>query len=162
MKCNEDCEKLIFFCRYIVMCQIFIALAGGFIVITEQTAAMAATSHQFVAVVLAVESMFSSIGGAIGSTVAAAIWTGVFPQRLQLYLPEADKADYLTIYASLTTQLSYAEGTPARDAINRAYGDSQRYMLIGSVSILVLAIPCVAVWRDIKVKDFKQVKGRVV
>ncbi|KAK3117031.1 MFS siderochrome iron transporter 1 [Teratosphaeriaceae sp. CCFEE 6253] len=147
---------------YLVMCQIFIAFAGGFIVITEQTAAMAATSHQFVAVVLAVESMFSSIGGAIGSTVAAAIWTGVFSQRLQLYLPDEQKGEYLSIYASLETQLSYARGTPARQAIERAYGDSQRYMLIGRTSVLVVAWAAAACWRDIRVKDFKQVKGQVV
>ncbi|KAK3068166.1 MFS siderochrome iron transporter 1 [Teratosphaeriaceae sp. CCFEE 6253] len=147
---------------YLVMCQIFIAFAGGFIVITEQTAAMAATSHQFVAVVLAVESMFSSIGGAIGSTVAAAIWTGVFPARLQLYLPQEQKAEALAIYASLETQLSYARGTLARQAIERAYGDSQRYMLIGGTSVLVVAWAAAACWRDIRVKEFKQVKGRVV
>ncbi|KAK5693150.1 MFS siderochrome iron transporter 1 [Elasticomyces elasticus] len=147
---------------YVIMCQIFIAFAGGTIVITEQTAAMAATSHQYVAVVLAVESMFSSIGGAIGSTVAAAIWTGVFPQRLERYLPADQKADYLTIYASLETQLSYAVGSPARDAINQAYGDAQRYMLIGGTSVLVVALAAVAAWRDIKVKDFKQTKGRVI
>jgi len=61
---------------YIVMCQIFIAFSGGTLVICEQMAVMAAASHQHVAVVLAVEGMFASIGGAIGSTVAAAIWTG--------------------------------------------------------------------------------------
>jgi len=61
---------------YVIMCQIFIAFAGGTLVICEQLAAMAATSHQLVAVVLAVEGMYSNIGGAIGSTVAAAVWTG--------------------------------------------------------------------------------------
>ncbi|KAK3673345.1 MFS siderochrome iron transporter 1 [Recurvomyces mirabilis] len=147
---------------YVVMCQIFIALSGGALVICEQMAVMAATTHQFVAVVLALEGMFASVGGAIGSTVAAAIWTGVFPQQLQQYLPENEKADYLTIYASLETQLSYEVGTPARNAINRAYGDSQRYMLIAATAILVLAVVSTAVWRDIKVKDFKQAKGRVV
>ena len=53
---------------YIIMCQIFIAFAGGTLVITEQIAVMAATTHQYVAVVLAVQYMFSSIGGAIGQT----------------------------------------------------------------------------------------------
>jgi hypothetical protein len=37
---------------WVVMSQIFIAFAGGAIVITEQIAAMAATTHQYVAVVL--------------------------------------------------------------------------------------------------------------
>lgn len=68
---------------YIVMCQIFHAFAGGTLVICEQMAVMAAASHQQVAVVLAVEGMFSSVGGAVGSTVAAAIWTGELSNHYQ-------------------------------------------------------------------------------
>lgn len=56
---------------YIVMTQIFIAFAGGTLVITEQMAAMAAASHQHVAVVLAIEGMFANVGGAIGQTIAS-------------------------------------------------------------------------------------------
>ncbi|KAF2205080.1 hypothetical protein GQ43DRAFT_453320 [Delitschia confertaspora ATCC 74209] len=147
---------------YVVMCQIFIAFSGGTLVICEQMAVMAAASHQHLAVVLAVEAMFSSIGGAIGSTVAAAVWRGVFPKRLQRYLPEESKADWATIYRSITAQLSYPKGTATRHAIERAYGDVQKYMIAGGSSVLVLAIISVVVWRDIKVKDFKQAKGRVV
>ena len=146
---------------FIVMCQIFIAFSGGTLVICEQMAAMASTTHQYVAVALAMLSMASSIGGAIGSTVAAAIWTGVFPARLAAYLPEETQGELLTIYGDITVQLSYPVGDPTRIAIQRAYGDAQRYMLIAATSVLVVAAVSVAVWRDIKVKDFKQVKGRV-
>jgi MFS family permease len=147
---------------YIIMCQIFIAFAGGTLVICEQMAAMAAASHAHVAVVLAVEGMFASVGGAIGSTVAAAIWNSVFPKRLSELLPAEALPEMATIYGRLDIQLSYAVGTPTRDAISHAYGDAQKMMLIASTVILVIAIPATAVWRDIKVKDFKQVKGRVI
>lgn len=147
---------------YIVMCQIFIAFAGGAIVITEQIAAMAATDHQYVAVVLAIEGMFSNVGGGIGNSIAAAIWTGVFPVRLAEYLPEETKADAVLIYADLVKQLSYAKGTATRTAIERAYGDSQQYMCIAATAILALGLGAVFMWRDIRVKDFKQTKGRVI
>ncbi|PGH05894.1 hypothetical protein GX51_02675 [Blastomyces parvus] len=147
---------------YIIMCQIFIAFAGGTCVITEQMAAMAATSHQYVAVVLAVEAMFANIGGAIGQTVAAAIWTGMFPQRLAEYLPEEAKANATIIYGDLKVQRSYPVGSPERIAINKAYGDGQKYMLIGGTAILAVSLGATMMWRDIKVKDFKQVKGLVV
>jgi len=146
---------------YIVMCQIFIAFSGGTLVICEQMAAMAATSHQYIAVVLAIEGMFSSVGGAIGSTVAAAIWTGIFPVRLAEYLPADAQANLTSIYGSIDVQTSYAVGSDTRNAINHAYADAQKYMIIASTTVLVLAIVSVAVWRDIKVKDFKQVKGMV-
>jgi MFS family permease len=146
---------------YVVMCQIFIAFGGGALVITEQMAAMAAVSHQHVAVILAIEGMFSSIGGAIGSTIAAAIWTGVFPVKLREYLPAETAASWATIYGSITEQLSYPMGSATRDAINKAYGAAQRDMLIGATCIQVISIVAVIFWRDIKVKDFKQVKGLV-
>jgi len=146
---------------YIVMCQIFIAFSGGTLVICEQMAVMAVTSHQYLAVVLAVEGMFASVGGGIGSSVAAAIWTGIFPDRLARYLPAESQANLTDIYGSLTIQTSYAVGTDTRHAINLAYGDAQKYMLIASTTVLVVAIGAVAMWRDVKVKDFKQVKGTV-
>ncbi|KAK3385511.1 major facilitator superfamily domain-containing protein [Podospora didyma] len=147
---------------YIVMCQIFIAFSGGTLVICEQMAVMAVTSHQYIAVVLAIESMFSSVGGAVGLTVASAIWNGVFPVRLAEYLPAEEMPNIADIYSKLTTQLSYPIGSPTRDAINQAYGDAQKYMLIAATVVQVISLASVIVWRDIKVSDFKQVKGVVV
>lgn len=146
---------------YIVMCQIFIAFGGGTLVICQQMAVMSATTHQYVAVVLAMEAMFSSVGGAIGATVAGAIWTGVFPEKLAKYLPEDQQANLTTIYESITVQESFAVGSATRDAVNQAYGDAQRIMLIAASCILIGSIISVAVWRDYQVKDHKQTKGRV-
>ncbi|CAG8975881.1 hypothetical protein HYALB_00006497 [Hymenoscyphus albidus] len=146
---------------YIIMCQIFIAFSGGTLVICEQMAAMAAASHQQVATVIAVEGMFASVGGAIGSTVAAAIWTGVFPKQLAKNLPTEALPELTTIYGSLTTQLSYPIGNATRTAIIESYGETQKLMLIASTAVLVLAIGSVMMWRDINVKDLKQVKGVV-
>jgi MFS family permease len=147
---------------YIVMCQIFIAFAGGACVIGEQVAVMAAAKHQHVAVVLAVEGMFANVGGAIGQTVAAAIWQGIFPVRLAELLPAEEMSNFLMIYGDIQTQLSYPWGSPTREAINIAYGEAQKWMLVAATAITVICIPAVAVWRDIKVKDFKQVKGNVI
>jgi MFS family permease len=147
---------------YIAMCQVFIAVAGGTLVICEQMAVMAATTHQYIAVVLAVEAMFSNVGGAIGSTVAGAIWNGVFPQKLAEHLPAESQGALKDIVGSLTVQLSYPVGSATRTAIQHAYGDTQRLMIIASTVIQVISLVSVIVWRDIKVKDFKQVKGLVV
>ncbi|KAF7545339.1 hypothetical protein G7Z17_g9246 [Cylindrodendrum hubeiense] len=147
---------------YIIMCQIFIAFAGGTIVICEQTAAMAAVSHQYVAVVIAIEGMFANIGGGIGSSIAAAIWQSTFPDALAKYLPDDQQENLYTIYEDLTVQLSYPVGSDTRAAIQQAYADAQRWMLIAGTAVLVVSFGAVAFWRDINVKDRKQVKGRVV
>ncbi|CAD0049837.1 unnamed protein product [Aureobasidium pullulans] len=134
---------------FIVMCQIFIALGGGTTVICQQVAVMAAVSHQEVAVALAIQYAFTSIGGAIGSSIAAAIWTGVYPARLQAYLPAESQANFTQIYGSIVVQSSYEMGSPTRDAIARSYGEAQRYMLIAATSFLAVGIFAVMIWHDI-------------
>ncbi|KAI0901048.1 MFS general substrate transporter [Annulohypoxylon nitens] len=147
---------------WIIMCEILYAFAGGASVIGEQMAVMAAAAHQHVAVVLAMEGMFSSVGGAIGSTVAAAIWTGLFPKALAKYLPEDALPNLTLIYGDLATQLSYPVGSAARDGIVLAYGDALRWMFVAATAITGIGLVATAMWRDIKVKDFKQVKGNVI
>ncbi|OGE56541.1 hypothetical protein PENARI_c003G02602 [Penicillium arizonense] len=144
---------------YICMTQIFVAFAGGTTVICGELAMMAPSDHQHIAVVLAILNLFSSIGSAIGGTVSAAIWTSEFPKALTKYLPA--EVSMATVYSNINAQLSYPFGSPERNAIAHAYGDAQRYMLITSVCMLAVAWACAAMWRDIKVKDFKQVKGTV-
>ncbi|KAM0701055.1 hypothetical protein Q7P35_011416 [Cladosporium inversicolor] len=147
---------------YIVMCQLFIAFGGGTLVITQQVGAMAATTHQYIAVVLAMLSIFNSIGGAIGSSVAGAIWGGTFTEDLARFLPAESVADAPLIAGNLTMQLSYPVGSPTRIGIQNAYGNSQRIMLIAATAITVLGFPAVAIWRAIDTRKRKQVKGRVL
>ena len=123
---------------------------------------MAATTHQHVAVVLAIQDMFSAVGGAVGNTVSTAIWTGTFKNNLRRFLPPSELANADMIYQDLTRQLSYPAGSPARLAIQNAYGESQKWQLTATVASLSFMIPCVLAWRDYQLKDHKQAKGTVV
>lgn len=105
--------------------------------------------------------MFANAGGAVGSTMASAIWQGVFPVNLAEYLPPQAQGDLLTFYGDFVTQLSYPVHTPTRDAINRAHSDKQWLMLIESTAFFSLGVFGMLMWRNINVKDFKRVKGRV-
>lgn len=147
---------------YIVMCQLFIAFGGGTLVIAQQVGAMAATTHQYIAVVLAILSVFNSIGGAIGASIAGAIWGGTFSSDLARFLPVESQADAPLIAGNLTMQLSYPIGDPTRIGIQNAYGNSQRIMLIAATAITALGFPAVAMWRAIDTRQRKQVKGRVL
>lgn len=111
---------------------------------------------------LALLNAFTSIGGAIGSSIATAIWTGVFPGRLRRYLPAETEADWATIYGSVTEQTSYPVGSATRNAIDQAYGDSQRIMLIAAVCFVFFGWFFVLIWRDINVKGRKNVRGLVI
>ncbi len=146
---------------YIVMCQILISFAAGTVIICDEIAIMAAASHQHIAVVLAVLGMFGNVGGAIGLTVAAAVWHGVLPKKLAKYLPASELPNLPTIYEDITVQLSYPVGSPARVAIQRAYGDTQMNMLIAGTAVWALGVVAVLMWRDIRVIGIRQTKGHV-
>lgn len=145
----------------IVLIQIFMAFSGGTLVMTEQLAAMSAVPHNEVAVVLALEGLFMSIGGSIGQSISGAIWTNLLPDKLVEYLPASEKANWKEIYGSLEVQLSYPVGSPARDAIIMAYGYVQRRMLLTGVCFMPLALGCVLLWKNIDVKGKQQTRGMV-
>ncbi|KKY13036.1 putative siderophore iron transporter mirb [Diplodia seriata] len=155
---------------YVVMCQIFIAFSGGTAVICEEIAVMSAVAQadtqaggsSGVAVVLALLSLFYGIGSAVGLGVSGAIWSNVFPVKLEEFLPEGRKGDVQRLYGSLVEQLKEPVGGEVRVAIEKAYCVAQQRMCIAATCILVLAIPCVLVWKNYNLKDVRQAKGTVV
>lgn len=141
---------------YIVMCMLFIAFGGGVLVTSEQTTLMAVSKQQDFPALLAVEAMIINVGGAIGSTIASAMWQGIFPARLLQNLPASAQGDFAAIYGDLTVQAGYPMGSPTRDAINLSYGQTQRYMLIAATCVYSLCLFSVAMWQDVDVKNMKQ------
>jgi ABC-type nickel/cobalt efflux system permease component RcnA len=59
-------------------------------------------------------------------------------------------------------QIAYPVGSEVRNGISAAYSQTQRYMLITSVCLLVVGWGCTWLWRDIKLSKIKQVSGTVV
>ncbi|CAG9954847.1 unnamed protein product [Clonostachys rosea f. rosea IK726] len=143
----------------IVMTQIFAGASSGAVVLCGEMAMMSPSDHQHIAAIIAILNLFCSMGSAVGGTVSAAIWTGVFPKKLKEYLPEG--TNIAPIYGDLKVQIGYASGSPERLAIKRAYADSQKLMFTTSLCLLAGALICVVFWRDIKVKQIKQTKGVV-
>ncbi|TKX23792.1 MFS transporter-like protein 69 [Elsinoe australis] len=147
---------------YIVMCQIFMAFGSGTIIITAEIAMLAVCEkQQYFAVGLALLSMFSNIGNAIGFTISSAIWQRILPSKLAIYLPAQNLPDLATIYGDIVQQLSYPVNTPTRQAINRAYGDTQMYVFTASTVVWTLGLVSVLMWRNIDVTSIRQTKGRV-
>ncbi|KAJ6184800.1 hypothetical protein N7519_006101 [Penicillium mononematosum] len=147
---------------YVVMCQIFIAFAGGTLVIGEDMAVMAAGGREGTPMMLALIGLFSNIGGAIGLAVGAAIYNNVFVNTLTTQLPDDLKANATQIYlGGITVQSTYPWGTPLREAVAYTWGYAQRLNCIASTAILALAIPCILVWKNYDV-NLKQNKGRMI
>ncbi|PYH93105.1 MFS general substrate transporter [Aspergillus ellipticus CBS 707.79] len=147
---------------YVIMCQIFIAFSGGMLVISQQMAVMCASDRDGIPIMLSMLGLFNSIGGAIGYAVAAAIYTNTFPQGLRRALPAVDQDLWETLYAGGSlAQMKYEPGSAVRDAVNYAWGYTQKYEAIAATCILVLMIPGVAMWRHYSV-DKKQNKGTMM
>ncbi|KAL1307032.1 hypothetical protein AAFC00_005657 [Neodothiora populina] len=144
---------------YTIMCQIFIAFAGGTMIICQQVAVMSAADHNNVASSLAFLGVFGNSGGAVGSSISGAIWTHTFGPALQRYLPDELKPDWESIYDDITVQLSYEKGTAARDAIIQAYAYAQTKMLIAGTAIMALSLGFMFLIRDVKLTKDMQTKG---
>jgi MFS family permease len=146
---------------YIVMCFLFISISQGLLIITDEIAILSAGSHEHVASMLAIVSIFGNIGGAIGYTIAASVWTDVLPKQMMQYLPAEDLPNLIMIYSDITVQLSFPMGSPTRRAIQRAYEDAFTKLLAIGTGIWVLGAVGIFLWRNINVKNVKQSKGHV-
>ncbi|QPC70769.1 hypothetical protein HYE68_001521 [Fusarium pseudograminearum] len=144
------------------MSQLILAVGSGSIMITAEIAILAAVSEQqYFAVAIALVSMCSSIGQAVGLTVSSAIWQDVIPRKLAEYLPAEDLPNLPIIAADIVTQLSFPVGSPTRLAIQHAYGDAHRLLFIAGTVVWVLGFVGAAIWKNINIKNIKQTKGRV-
>ncbi|KKK25630.1 siderophore iron transporter mirA [Aspergillus rambellii] len=113
-----------------------IGVGRGFYQTAAQVSVQAVVSRQEVSVVTAVFFASMSVGGAIGTSVAGAIWRSTLPRKLAENLPADLKHQAQTIFGSIVTARSYKVGTAARDAIDLSYRQSQRLLAIAGVCAL--------------------------
>lgn len=147
---------------YVIMCQIFIACAGGILVIGEDMAVMASSDHDGVPMLLAILGLSSNLGGAIGQAVASSIYGGTFISSLTKALPEGSKSMAATISAGgYTTQITYPVGGDIRNAIDYAWGQEQKWNCVASTAVLALGFPAIAIWKNYNVEK-KQNKGNII
>jgi fucose permease len=146
---------------YIIVCVFFISVSQGVLVVTDEIAILAAGSHEHVAAMLAIVSIFGNLGGAVGLTVAASIWSYVVPDRLMRYLPAEDVPKLEKIFGDMTTQLSYPIASLTRLAIQHAYEDAMLWLLAVSTAIWSFGAIGVLMWKNINVKNVQQNKGHV-
>lgn len=123
----------------IVGAQIALGIGGGMVNVPAQLAVQSAVAHTDVAAATALFLTLTEVGGAVGSGVSGALWTGNLPYKLENYLPEASKSLASSIYANLTLAMSFPAGSPERIAINRAYQETMNLIL--TVSLCFAAVP---------------------
>ncbi|KAF5000604.1 hypothetical protein FGRMN_1636 [Fusarium graminum] len=133
---------------YLVMCQVFHGICGGIWAMAGPLAIMTQVTHQEIAVVLALYSMFGSIGQAIGFGISGALWTNNLPREMCRTLPQDAKNQTAALYGDIKLQMAEPIDTPVRDAVIYAYRVVQREMVIAGCAFLPLVCICVLVWRN--------------
>ncbi|KAJ4376037.1 hypothetical protein N0V83_001317 [Neocucurbitaria cava] len=146
--------------------QIAIGIGGGFLNVPVQLGVQASASHQQVAAATTVWLTLLEVGGAVGSAISGAIWSTYIPSKLQQYLPPDQVADYASIYGSILVSADYTlypPGSPGRSAINRAYQETMRYLLIGALCCATPIVPLTFCLKNYKLDEMDQkVTGRVI
>ncbi|GKU07045.1 siderophore iron transporter mirb [Fusarium langsethiae] len=146
---------------YLVMCEVFISIAGATFILCMQVGILAAVEHQYVATALATLSVTGNIGAAVGGTISAAIWTNTFQEKLFEYLPASAQEDAVLISGDLDSQLAYEMGSPERLAIQKAYGYGQARMLGAGTGIMAIALVSLFLIKNYDLRKIKQTKGTV-
>ncbi|KAI0971106.1 putative MFS siderophore transporter [Xylaria arbuscula] len=147
---------------WVVMCQILLTIGGSTLVVCDQMAVMAVANHAELASTMAILSLATYLGSAMGSSLSGAIWNSTLPGALAELLPELSPVELGSIGSDLKKQLSYPMGSPTRTAIIAAYAQSQARMCIVGTLISLLEIGAVLIWRDVRLSRSKQVTGTVL
>jgi hypothetical protein len=143
----------------LVMVEVLNGMGGAVLFQIENAAVMASVPHEHIATGLALLSMLTSVGGAVGQSVSGAIWTNIVPKKLVEYLPDDKKRLAPAIYADLGKQLSYPLGSPEREAMIRAASEAQMIMLIVGTCALVPCLAWMALLKNLRLSEHGNEKG---
>jgi hypothetical protein len=158
---NEDATS-----ATLVGTQIAIGVGGGLLNVPVQLGVQASASHQQVAAVTTVWLTLLEVGGAVGSAISGAIWSTYIPRKLQQYLPKDVAASYTLIYGDITKSadyITYPSGSPSRIAINRAYQETMRLLLIGALVAAAPILPLTFFLQNYRLDEMVQpVEGLVI
>lgn len=150
----------------LISTQIMVGIGGGFLIVPIQLGVQASASHQQVAAVTTVWLTIVEVGGAVGSAVSGAIWSTYIPRKLEKYLPPALQENRTLIFGDLTVSSNYTlfpAHSDGRDAINRAYQETMRMLLIGALAAAVPIVPLTLLMQNYKLDKMDQpVKGLVI
>lgn len=125
----------------IIGTQLAVGIGGGIFNVATQVGIQASADKGSVGVATAIFMTAAELGGAAGSAVSGAVWSRSVPAKLAEYLPEATKSIAQEIFNDINRAISYPVGGEERIAIDRAYQESMRTLLIIAVCVAGPLIP---------------------
>ena len=89
--------------------------------------ATASVPHSDMATAISLLSLWTGLGGSIGSAIASAVWTGLMPNNLANRLPGLTPEEVTEIYGSLT--VARTSSPEIRAGVIQAYDDTSKLHL---------------------------------
>ena len=115
-----------------------------------QLGIQAMAKHQEVGTATAMFLTFTSLGGSVGSAIAGAIWTGLLPERLQVYLPDMSSEERRRIYDDFKFAMSFERGSHERNGIIAAYVDVMKRLTTTATLAALPMVIFVVLMREVK------------
>ncbi|KIY70184.1 hypothetical protein CYLTODRAFT_442186 [Cylindrobasidium torrendii FP15055 ss-10] len=123
----------------LVMHKFISCMGGSFSVVGSQVATQASVPHQDMAIAMAILSLWTSIGGSIGSAISAAVWNDLVPKHLEKYVGDTFNA---TERADIFGSIVVAKTAEPHNLINKAYTDAMRPLFLAA--LITSCVPLVA------------------
>lgn len=126
----------------LVVAQLLFCL-GSFNVVGVRVGSQASVPHEDMASIIALLTLWSTLGSSVGSAVSSAIWTNQMLNRLEVELPDTDRATILKLYGNIRTlRTKYAFDSPIRQGSIRAYAYVNGHIAI--TALLLATVPLIA------------------
>ncbi|EPY52325.1 siderophore-iron transporter Str3 [Schizosaccharomyces cryophilus OY26] len=113
-----------------------IGLGGSFSVVGTSVASQASVPHQDLATVISTLNLWTQIGGAIGSAIAAPIYSSKVPKYLREYMPSnVTQANITSFYSNTDLIREYPMNSDIRQGAINAYSKSMFYLYAPALGI---------------------------
>jgi MFS family permease len=133
----------------LIACQVPIGVGGSMIHLPAQIGIQASANHSEMAAATALFLTLLEVGGAVGAAISGAIWSNNLLPKLREYLPDRAKDRAESIYSDVrVASMGWAFGTPERTAINQAYQETFRIILIVGICVALPLIPLSLLMED--------------
>ncbi|KAG2225300.1 hypothetical protein INT45_005544 [Circinella minor] len=138
----------------LVWCQLLQGWGGGFASTISGVMAQAMVPHTDMAVVTALVLLLAEIGNALGSAIAAAVWTNQMPAHLAANVPSDNATLIAELYGDITKITAYAGDDPIRLGAIQAYSEVMKNLCIGATVVAIFP-PLIAYFflTDVKLDD---------
>lgn len=132
----------------LIGCHVVFSRSAGFISVSMMMGVLHKAKPGENAMRMALFFMISLLFSALGSTVSTSIWRNTLPGALERHLPDNLKNQASKIAGSIVVQLSYPRSSVGRDAINLAFAEAWRSLMIAGISVLGLSVLGVFVMKE--------------